>query len=246
MRVGSLTADTSVVILAAGMGTRLSSTIPKVLVEVAGRPIVQRQIDMVSAWFPPEAITLVVGYKKELVMEMFPDVTFAYNEAYARTNTAKSLLKGMRRVQTKHCLWMNGDVVFEESVLAMVLERAAATETSTMLVDTKECGDEEVKYTLDVAGRIASVSKTVVGGRGEALGLNLVLEHDKRGLIDRLEQRAATDYFEAAIQDHIDHGGTWSPADLEGRFCVEIDFPEDLAAAEAGVRAREALDVAAG
>ena len=245
MHARSLTSHTSVVILAAGMGTRLSSTIPKVLVEVAGRPILRRQVDLLLEWFPSEAITLVVGYKKELVMELFPEMAFAYNEGYAKTNTARSLLKGMGRVRAGHCLWMNGDVVFEEAVLEMLLETAADSERSTMLVDTKPCGEEEVKYTLDLMGRITSVSKTVTDGVGEALGMNIVLEQDMPTLIDSLTKCGQTDYFEAAIQSHIDAGGIWLPADRGDRFCVEIDFPEDLTAAETAMRARDELDVAA-
>ena len=54
----------SVVILAAGKGTRMKSSLPKVLHPVGGKPIVQRIIDTVET-LSPSAIQLVYGHGAE-------------------------------------------------------------------------------------------------------------------------------------------------------------------------------------
>ena len=47
---------------------------------------------------------------------------------------------------------------------------------SFICVDTATVADEEVKYTLDADGYIRELSKTVVGGLGEAVGHQLRLQ----------------------------------------------------------------------
>ena len=94
------------VILAAGMGTRLGSLIPKPLTSIQNeKTIMDLQIEKLSMQYGIHNIFLVVGYKKEIIMEKFPDSLFVYNNAYARTNTAKSLLTALTKI--------NDDVLWE-------------------------------------------------------------------------------------------------------------------------------------
>ncbi|MEN0086783.1 MAG: NTP transferase domain-containing protein, partial [Leifsonia sp.] len=58
---------TQVVILAAGMGSRLGRSLPKPLTELSdGRTIMQQQFDNIHAAFGKDVqVTIVVGYKLE-------------------------------------------------------------------------------------------------------------------------------------------------------------------------------------
>ncbi|NCF36881.1 MAG: NTP transferase domain-containing protein, partial [Gammaproteobacteria bacterium] len=56
----------SIVILAAGQGTRMKSARPKVLHELAGKPLLQHVVDAGRA-LEPEQIIAVVGHGGELV-----------------------------------------------------------------------------------------------------------------------------------------------------------------------------------
>ena len=98
-----------VVILAAGMGTRLGKPWPKPLTPLAdGRSIMQQQLENVEKVFRDEArVTIVVGFKMEMIMEAHPNVTFVYNENYDQTNTSKSLLKALRASQESGVLWLH-------------------------------------------------------------------------------------------------------------------------------------------
>jgi bifunctional UDP-N-acetylglucosamine pyrophosphorylase/glucosamine-1-phosphate N-acetyltransferase len=58
----------SVIILAAGLGKRMFSSLPKVLVPVCGKPMLFHILDRLSEVAPGTRVNLVVGHKKEEVI----------------------------------------------------------------------------------------------------------------------------------------------------------------------------------
>lgn len=218
------------VILAAGMGTRLGRPFPKPLTPLSdGRTIMQQQMDNLQEAFGNDLrICTVVGFKLDLILEAFPDVTYVYNEAYDQTNTNRSLLKALALSADGGVLWMNGDVVFDPAVLKAVRPHIEA-ERSFICVNTAAVGDEEVKYTVDDEGLVAQLSKQVVDARGEAVGINYVSGPDKPILIRRLTECVESDYFERGIELAIEKDGMRVlPVDIGEMFAVEVDFEEDL------------------
>ena len=86
------------VILAAGVGSRLGRPFPKSLSLLPdGERILGRQIRIFQQ-FGINEIFVVVGFKKELIMEEFPQVYYKYNPVYYITNTAKSLCCGFEQL----------------------------------------------------------------------------------------------------------------------------------------------------
>ncbi len=219
-----------VVILAAGMGTRLARPLPKPLTELRdGRSIMKQQIDNLGLAFGESyRVMIVVGFKLEAIIERFPEATFVYNELYDQTNTSKSLLKALRASGDGGVLWLNGDVVFDPQVLVRVTAKMEADQ-SFVVVNQSKVSDEEVKYTLDAHGYINELSKQVVGGLGEAVGINYVAAQDKKALIARLQEVGDQDYFERGIELGIDNDGLkFEAVDISDLYAVEVDFAEDL------------------
>jgi choline kinase len=221
---------TQIVILAAGMGSRLGRSLPKPLTELAdGRTIMQQQFDNIHQAFGSNAkVTIVVGYKLEHIIEAFPDASFVYNEQYDQTNTSKSLMRALKASAPGGVLWMNGDVVFDPAVLDRVAQYVTRDQ-SVVSVNTAKVTDEEVKYTTDAEGFIKELSKTVQGGLGEAVGINYISRDDKASLLRQLKRVDDQDYFERGIELAIENDGVCiEPVDISDLYAVEIDFAEDL------------------
>jgi choline kinase len=219
-----------VTILAAGMGTRLGRPFPKPLTPLNdGRTIMQQQLDNISEAFGADThVQIVVGFKLDLILEAAPEAVFVYNERYDQTNTCKSLMKALRASAEGPVVWMNGDVVFEPAILERLQINIDAGQTA-IAVNTAAVSDEEVKYTVDAEGLVKELSKTVVGGLGESVGINVISAKDKAALIKRLEECGDQDYFERGIELAIEKDGLKVlPIDISDLFAVEVDFEADL------------------
>jgi len=170
----------------------------------------------------------VVGYKAETIVEAFPEVDYVYNDRYDQTNTSKSLLRALTKSGKGGVLWMNGDVVFDPLVLGRAIELIQRDE-SFVTVNTSKVSDEEVKYTVTDKGHISQLSKTVVGGIGEAVGINYISSGDKKAFIRQLSRVDDQDYFERGLEMAIEEDGVrLLPLDISDLYAVEVDFAEDL------------------
>jgi len=219
-----------VTILAAGMGTRLGRPFPKPLTLLDdGRTILAQQLENIYEAFGADTkVQIVVGFKLDLILEAAPDVAFVYNERYDQTNTNRSLLKALRTSSAGPVVWMNGDVVFEPAILRRMQANIDADET-VIAVNTSAVSEEEVKYTVAADGMVNELSKTVVDGLGEAVGINLIAAKDKAKLINWLAQCDDQDYFERGIELAIEKDGLKViPVDISDLFAVEVDFEADL------------------
>lgn len=221
-----------IVILAAGLGTRLGNPFPKALTPLAdGRTIMQQQLENVNARFENAQVYIVVGFKLEMILEAFPRNLFVYNEEFDQTNTSKSLLRALRSTGPGGVIWMNGDVVFDPRVLDR-LKPYLEADQSLVCVNTESVGEEEVKYTTSDDGHINALSKQVVDAQGEAVGINFIAGKDKAALIARLDEVDAQDYFERGIEVAIEQDGLIvTPVDISDLYAVEVDFADDLEAA---------------
>ena len=103
----------SVVISAAGMGTRLGLDKPKCLVEINGRTLLQRQLEQTKEF---ETVIVVVGFKEKEVIEEAQkyrsDVVIVRNPDYAKTSNAYSLSLGSEFLED--FLALDGDVLIPE------------------------------------------------------------------------------------------------------------------------------------
>ncbi|EAR00170.1 NTP transferase domain-containing protein [Maribacter sp. HTCC2170] len=217
-----------IVILAAGIGSRLGNPFPKPLTPLNnGKSIMGMQISNLTTHFNVDDISIVVGFKKDLIMERFPEVTYIYNPFFDRTNTSKSLLQALKKNKDKSVLWLNGDVVFDSKLLDE-LKPYLNNDQSFVAVNTSKVAEEEVKYTLK-DNYIHELSKTVKNGLGEAVGINFIASKDIQSFIDCLEECDDNDYFERGLELAIEKDNIQITAvDISAFDCMEVDFKEDL------------------
>jgi len=87
----------TIIINAAGRGTRLGRQQPKCLVSFRNRPLIHWQLQNLQTF---QDIVVVVGFQAQNVMETVkairPDARFVFNERFAETGTASSLCLGAR------------------------------------------------------------------------------------------------------------------------------------------------------
>ena len=216
------------VILAAGIGSRLGNPFPKPLTPLKnGKSIMQMMIENISSYFSTDQILTVVGFKKNSIMERFPEAMYVYNPYFDRTNTSKSLLSALKKCAGESVLWFNGDVVFDASLLEQLLPYINKNQ-SFVAVNTNSVADEEVKYTLK-DGYIDKLSKEVKNGLGEAVGINFISHKDIPHFITQLEACDDQDYFERGLELIIEKNKAQIEAvDISQFNCMEIDFKEDL------------------
>jgi bifunctional UDP-N-acetylglucosamine pyrophosphorylase / glucosamine-1-phosphate N-acetyltransferase len=109
--------DLHVVILAAGKGTRMASSQPKVLHRVAGRPMIEYALRTAAA-VSPKTVTIVVGDKKEALREALnahPDLGYAVQEP--QLGTGHALLQAAPALEGRHgtVVLLSGDVPLLQS-----------------------------------------------------------------------------------------------------------------------------------
>lgn len=101
------------VICAAGMGTRLGMNMPKCLVKVGDKTIIQHQLELLKE---VKDIRIVVGFMEERVidhvLEIRRDVTFIRNINYQSTTNAYSLFLGAQYLNEAY-LMLDGDLLIE-------------------------------------------------------------------------------------------------------------------------------------
>jgi len=112
----------SVVISAAGVGSRLGMGQTKSLIEIEGKSLIEHQLD----WFKQvEDVRVVVGFQaQKLIQEILKirkDVVFAFNHNYFHTKTGTSLYLGSRHANEWIVSW-DGDLLINPNEVRDCIE----------------------------------------------------------------------------------------------------------------------------
>jgi choline kinase len=243
------------VILAAGCATRLrpySDDTPKTLLSVGGVPILRRTItSLLRCGF--DEFVIGTGYLEHMVREAvsrwFPtlNVQFVSNPDFRTTNNGYSLLLTKDAVNGEGFILLDGDVVFDVSVVEDLIERGP---DCLAVRSVGDIGLEEMKVTADAQDRIVAIGKHVPvrGAMGESVGIEWFSAQASQRLYCALEQRIVgeglvNEYYEAAFQQILDQGVTLVGVDIGTKYATEIDTIEDLRAANARLSARPAFEL---
>ena len=117
--------DLSVVVLAAGQGTRMKSPLPKVLHPIGGKPMLAHVIKTAQA-LDPRQIIIIHGYEGELVKQNFQNLELTWIEQPERLGTGDAVTKALPHIPDSHrVLTLYGDVpLIEVDTLKRLLAAA--------------------------------------------------------------------------------------------------------------------------
>jgi bifunctional UDP-N-acetylglucosamine pyrophosphorylase/glucosamine-1-phosphate N-acetyltransferase len=117
--------DTHVVILAAGQGTRMKSAAPKVLHQIAGRPLVEHVLQTAQS-VAPASISLIVGHQAGAVKQRlagWPGLHFALQDPQLGTAHALQQAEPLLAGKTGTVVLLSADVpLFSPATLGRLLE----------------------------------------------------------------------------------------------------------------------------
>ena len=140
-------ANLAVIILAAGKGTRMKSDLPKVFHEILGEPMLTYVLETVKK-LGPQKIFLVVGHKRDLIMNYYKDwpLEFVVQDEQLGTGHAVMQVKPYLEDFAGTVLILAGDVpLLSEKTLKNLLnihheKQAAATDLTAELPDAGNYG----------------------------------------------------------------------------------------------------------
>lgn len=124
------------IVLAAGKGTRMKSELPKVLVPVAGRPMIRYVIDALRA-AGVERIVVVVGYRADLVraeLAGLPGIEFAEQTEQLGTGHAVMMCRQQLASHEGPVVVVAGDSpMLQADSVATLLAEARSRRTACLL-----------------------------------------------------------------------------------------------------------------
>jgi choline kinase len=233
------------IILSAGQGRRLlplTAQIPKCLVEVSGRTLLEWQLRALAD-AAVKVVTVVVGFGADDVerhiIERAPagmDARTLVNPLWNRADNLVSCLAA-RGEMTEDFLLINGDTLFEPAVVTRLC--ASRENPVSLAVASKALyDDDDMKVCCD-AGRVTRVGKDLPLDRvgGEAIGMSLYRGTGPRLLGDAREEVAGEPgadrrWYLSAV-DRLASRGLVRAESVDDLGWVEIDYLRDLAPAVA-------------
>lgn len=154
------------VILAAGKDKNLfplTEDIPKTMLDVKGKTILQRQVEMLRLAGIKD-IAVVRGYQKQQIH--YPGLTYFDNDDYQKTGSLISLFTA-REFMDREVLVLYGDILFESGIL----QRLINTEDRTTLVVDRGW---KKHYQASLEGHPFPPELTMLSEKGEEIKINSV------------------------------------------------------------------------
>jgi glucose-1-phosphate thymidylyltransferase len=117
------------VILAAGEGKRLrpfTETMPKVMLPIANKPLLEYVFDAVRKSGIDEII-VVVGYKKEVIMEYFKDyknIKITYVTQDRQLGTAHALLQAKKHIKDSFIVLAGDNIIDSDSIVKLLKDKS--------------------------------------------------------------------------------------------------------------------------
>jgi len=126
-----------IIVLAAGLGKRMRSELPKVLHPLAGRPLLAHVLEAAQSLSPRKTV-VVHGHGAERVRAAFPDPLLAWALQAEQLGTGHAVMQAMPHVAADQVLILYGDVPL---IRPATLERLCAAGRGGLAILTVELPD---------------------------------------------------------------------------------------------------------
>ncbi len=226
------------IILAAGMGNRLGSLTeekPKAMVQVGGRELILRVMDVLDACGIMERV-VVTGYKAEVLTAFLgrhcPTVTTVHNPHYT-VGSIRTIETALPHLDDEFLL-MNVDHIYPRRMLEGIMAdrrglMAICDFDRTLVAD-------DMKVRLDTQKRITAISKTLEHFDGGYIGMTYcgrdMLDTYRAALHETLATRGNTANVEAILGHCAERKTPVETFDASGIGWLEVDTGEDRQSAE--------------
>ncbi|MFO0991653.1 MAG: phosphocholine cytidylyltransferase family protein [Hyphomicrobiales bacterium] len=230
-----------VVILGAGQGKRLlplTTDIPKALLDIGGKSLIERQIDAFAACGVKDYL-VVTGYAAGLMESALAAIAQArgvsvktiFNPFYAVADNLASCWMA-RTAMTGDFVQLNGDTLFRADLAARMLAAPAAP--VTVAINHKERYDGDDMKVMSDGGRLTEIGKTLPPETvdAEAIGIYYFRDTGPQSYVEVLEAsmrepQGLKQWFPSAIGRLAKHVEVRTLA-IDGLEWCEVDFPVDL------------------
>jgi L-glutamine-phosphate cytidylyltransferase len=244
------------IIIGAGRGSRLgpnTDEIPKALVPVMGRPMIEWILDaLAAAGFVRRDVVFICGYRAHVLRALYPEFTFVDNTDWERNNILASLLCARAHlsggfVSTYADIVYRGSTV--EKLVASPHDKVLVCDTDwrRRYVDRSQHPEGDGEKMLAREDRVLELSRRIPADRasGEFIGVAKFTPQGASELCAAFDEARARwsgevwregRTFERAylidlFQEMIEQGSEFHRVNTHGGY-MEIDTREDLACAD--------------
>jgi len=241
------------IILSAGYGSRLGNLtkeLPKSLVDVNGKSIIQRQIETFRNNGIKEIIVIVGLHKEKFQLN---DVEYVIDKNFHEHEQLSSLMAASKHFQNDIVISF-GDVIVDNKIMKQIVEStyeigiAVDLKWEKNYVNRDQHPKSEAENVLfDKEGKILEIRKNIQkpdSKIGEFLGLMKLSRKGSKVFLDKYSELEISHqgkfhnapslekaYLTDMLQELIVSGIRISPIYVSGKWC-EIDTPQDLKIAQ--------------
>ena len=239
----------SIVILAAGKGTRMNSQLPKVLQPLAGKPILQYVLDTTHS-LQPNNISIVAGHKSEMLRELIKDKNISWRIQDRQLGTGHAVIQAIPDLNSDKTLILYGDVPLIKKADLQSLIKKSDTGLAVMthikndangygrilrednkiqgIIEDKDCNKEQKKIKEINTGILAANTKYLKQWLGRLTNENAQKEY------------YLTDIVKFAVEDNI----TVSSHEVEEEVSISgVNSKSELAYIERGLQLNKAEEL---
>ena len=239
----------SIVILAAGKGTRMNSQLPKVLQPLAGKPILQYVLDTTHS-LQPNNISIVAGHKSEMLKELIKDKNISWRIQDTQLGTGHAVIQAIPDLNSDKTLILYGDVPLIKKADLQSLIKKSDTGLAVMthikndangygrilrednkiqgIIEDKDCNEEQKKIKEINTGILAADTKYLKQWLSRLTNENAQKEY------------YLTDIVKFAVEDNI----TVSSHEVEEEVSISgVNSKSELAYIERGLQLNKAEEL---